>query len=129
MNELMTPKEISLELAKRIKTIRLQLNMSQIEIAKKCGIDVKTYQSFEYEGKGSFINFIKIVQKLGKVLELDALLKDEPILPKNKILNKIKPIRKRASNRSTSKKKLSSDSSQVSNLNNYLLTLKGKNEK
>lgn len=70
-----TPKECIVEIARRIRDLRLGKNYSQEELALKAGIKPATYIYFERTGKISFERLVKILMALGRVDDLDRLVK------------------------------------------------------
>jgi len=104
MYELLTSKEIQTSISTKIKSIRLGLNRTQTDLAKSIGIPKATYVRFENAGEGSFENFIRIMQGLGRVSELESLLRTSDFSPLEAIKNtKKNPPRQRASTRADSK--------------------------
>ena len=98
MYELITSKEIQRDISSKIKSLRLKLNRTQEDFAKSIGISKATYMRFENSGKGSFENFIRIMQGVGRISELENLLKVENYSPLEAFKNvKKNPPRQRAS--------------------------------
>lgn len=56
------------KLAKRIRELRLQLDLTQEQAAKQCQIDYKTYQA--YEGKAPPDLRLSTLEKLAKGLRV-----------------------------------------------------------
>ena len=98
MYELLTSKQIQTDISSKIKSLRLQLNRTQESFAKSIGISKSTYMRFENDGEGSFENFVRIMQGIGRISELERLLKVENFSPMEAFKNaKKNPPRKRAS--------------------------------
>lgn len=57
---LQTPKEIALELAQRVKALRLDREWTQEELAGRAGIALATYQRFERTGRISLERLLKL---------------------------------------------------------------------
>ena len=70
-----TIKECILEIASRIRDLRLGKNYSQTELALRAGIKPATYIYFERTGKISFERLVKILMALNRVNDLDRFLK------------------------------------------------------
>lgn len=77
----MTDREILNELGSRIQRARLNLSVSQIELAKRAGIGRTVIQSLEKGNGCTLENFIKIVRSLEKLDNLDSFLPDPGISP------------------------------------------------
>ena len=74
----LTDEEISLVLAYRAKTLRIQNNLKQSQFSKSANLSSPTtYSNFEQTGKASLINFIKIIRNFGRMKELESLLKND----------------------------------------------------
>jgi DNA-binding XRE family transcriptional regulator len=98
MYELLTSKEIQIDISSKIKLLRLKLNRTQDSFAKSIGISKTTYMRFENTGEGSFESFIRIMQGIGRISELENLVKVENFSPLEAMKNtKKKPPRQRAS--------------------------------
>jgi len=116
MYELWTSKEIQVTISTKIKSLRLGLNRTQADFAQSIGMSKPTYIRFENTGEGSFENFIRIMQGMGRVSELENILKTADFSPIEAIKNaKKNPPRQRATpivdntkNTKTSTKKPSS---------------------
>ena len=69
-----TPFEISKELAKRHRTIRKQLKISQENMAEHSGVSLGSLKRFENTGKISLESFLKLMHLLGRLKEFDKIL-------------------------------------------------------
>ncbi|MBQ2593048.1 MAG: helix-turn-helix transcriptional regulator [Candidatus Riflebacteria bacterium] len=78
---LRTPKDIILETAKRIKSLRLEQNITQDELASRIGVSTGTIKRFEKTGEIQFHALAKIALVLGRLDDFDELFKisDTPI--------------------------------------------------
>jgi len=104
MYELLTSKEIQVDISNKIKLLRLKLNITQDSFAQSIGISKPTYMRFENGGEGSFENFIRIMQGTGRIFELENILKMENYSPIEAFETaKKKPLRQRASTEDTAK--------------------------
>ncbi len=87
MFELLTTREIQKEISNKAKEIRISLNRTQESLARSIGISKSTYMRFEKDGSCSFENFILIMQGLGRIGELNSILKKETYSPIQSIKN------------------------------------------
>jgi transcriptional regulator with XRE-family HTH domain len=69
-----TPFEVSKELAKRLRTIRKQLKISQEEMAERSGVSFGSLKRFENTGKISLESLLKLMHLLGRLNEFDQIL-------------------------------------------------------
>jgi len=92
---LKTKQEISSEIAQRCRTLRLEQNLSQEELANRAGIATRTYRRFEQEGSISLDRFVAIVHSLNRISELENVLKPSPVEDLDEI-EKPKPARQRS---------------------------------
>lgn len=82
-------------LGARVKKARLEMNLTQKEVASRCGLSVLTVANLE-AGRGSTLaTFVKVLKVLGLDGNLELLLPDAPISPIQ--LKQRKSERKRAS--------------------------------
>lgn len=77
---LMTDKEILSLLSAKAKSLRLQKNLRQSDLAKKSGLSLPTISTFEKTGLISFANLIKITRALGAIETLSALFPALPVM-------------------------------------------------
>ncbi len=81
MFELLTTQQIQKEISSKVKDIRISLDKTQSSLAKNIGISKSTYIRFEQDGNCSFENFILIMQGIGRIGELNSILKKETYSP------------------------------------------------
>ncbi|MBQ2743740.1 MAG: helix-turn-helix transcriptional regulator [Oscillospiraceae bacterium] len=62
------------ELGARIKQYRISLNITQSELAHKCGISASTVARIENGDDSIFSNYIKILNGLGLTQNMDILI-------------------------------------------------------
>lgn len=73
---LLSEDEIALVLAHRAKRLRLKQNIKQKELGAKANLSsATTYSNFEQTGKISLINFLKVIRALGRITEMENILK------------------------------------------------------
>ena len=70
LENLKPPKEIRLELAERMKKVRLAQNMTQKELAEKSGIPLPTLRRFEATGEVSLKALVNFALALRKAEDL-----------------------------------------------------------
>ena len=89
-----TEKNILAELGQRIKQNRISLNITQVELAEKCGISPSTETRIENGEDSKMSNYIKILSGLNLLSNLDNLIPE--VQPDFKALYEKKASRKRA---------------------------------
>lgn len=80
----MTDEGVSILLAKRIRQVRLNANISQKEMASEAGISLATYNHFE-NGKNTSIRLksvIAILRKLDLLDNIDLLVPEPEVSPR-----------------------------------------------
>ena len=75
-----TPVEVSKILAKKIKDLRLTKKWKRSTLANRSGVTESSLRRFEETGKVSMENFLKLMCALGRLDEMDALLKPQKAL-------------------------------------------------
>ena len=87
-------KIILAELGQRIKQNRILLNITQVELAEKCGISPSTETRIENGEDSKMSNYIKILSGLNMLSNLDILIPEVQL--DYKALYEQKTARKRA---------------------------------
>ena len=82
------------ELGNRIKQLRIARNITQAELAKKCGISSSTEVRIENGEDSKISNYIKILTALGLAENFDLLIPEPQ--PDFKAIYEQRPSRKRA---------------------------------
>ena len=90
------------ELGARIKQYRISLNITQAELADKCGISSSTEVRIENGVDSKISNYIKILNALGLMQNLDILIPE--IQPDFKALFEQKPARQRVKSNNNKRK-------------------------
>ncbi|MCD8048778.1 MAG: helix-turn-helix domain-containing protein [Clostridia bacterium] len=90
------------EIGARIKQHRIALNITQAELAEKCGLSSSTVVRIESGVDAKFSNYIKILRNLGLAQNMDMLIPEKK--PSFKELYEQKPQRQRVSAKSADKK-------------------------
>lgn len=73
---LKTPQEILRQVAERMKTKRLQMNLTQQGLALRANVSLGTLKHFEKTGKVSFETLLAVAMALGCLEDFDDLLKN-----------------------------------------------------
>lgn len=77
MNLLQNPKEAAVDIARRAKQRRLQMNISQEELAKRSGVSFGSVKRFEQQAEISLKNLLHIAVVLRSLDEFGQLFKSE----------------------------------------------------
>ena len=72
------PTEIARSLGVRVRTLRLQRNVTQSQLARDAGISRPTLGALETRGRASLETLARVMYALGRETELDALLAPDP---------------------------------------------------
>lgn len=78
LENLKPPKEIRLELAERMKKVRLAQNMTQKELAEKSGIPLPTLRRFEATGEVALKALVNFALALRKAEDLAQVFYEPP---------------------------------------------------
>jgi transcriptional regulator with XRE-family HTH domain len=71
--QFLTPEELAMELGSRIRRLRIQRNLEQVELAARAGVSVRTLRSLE-TGKGSTVEtLLRVLKALDALDSLEAL--------------------------------------------------------
>ena len=71
--DLITPADVMLQTAQHAKTLRLEQNITQQELADKAGIAVGTVKRFEKTGEVQFNHLLRIALVLGRLDDFKTL--------------------------------------------------------
>lgn len=71
--------EVGLELGSRLRAQRMQLDISQSDLAQRAGLAAATVCRLEREGKGTLETFLRVAQALGLIQEFESLFSGKPI--------------------------------------------------
>ncbi len=71
---LFTPQEIARSLADRYKKLRLSRKWKRTTLAQRSGVSVASLVRFEQKGKVSLESFLKLLNALGRLDEVEKLL-------------------------------------------------------
>lgn len=82
-----SPREVLLSVAGRVKARRLELNLTQAELAKKSGLPLATYRKFEQNGIIAFAKLLQVAFALDTLDDFDALFSQRRYLSTEDVLN------------------------------------------
>lgn len=99
-----TPHALASELGQRLQRARLNLNLTQLEVAQHAGVSRKIVMNAE-AGKATLENLIAILMTLDLVDHLDIFLPEQPFSP-IQLLKLRGKIRQRASRKSDEKSEI-----------------------
>ena len=68
-------------IGKKLKEWRLEMNLSQTDMAEKTGISLTTYLNVEHGKGGSMSNFLRILRILNRLDSLDVFFQERPMSP------------------------------------------------
>ena len=74
---LLTPDEVCSELGSRARARRLSLNIALEELAARIGVSDRTLRSFEKTGRCNLSTFVRVVEALGALSDLQPVLAAE----------------------------------------------------
>jgi len=86
-----TDSEILLEIGTRLRAYRLQLNLSQAELASLAGMNRTTLRYIETGKDWQFSTFVKLLRALGRLENLNVLLPAPPVSPIQLLKHQGKP--------------------------------------
>lgn len=72
---LLAAPEVARDLAKRLKSRRLERNLTQAGLAARSGVPLGTLKKFERTGAISLVSFVRLVVALGEQAGLERLMK------------------------------------------------------
>ena len=75
--ELLSSREVALQLAKRLRQLRLERNWKQETLAERSGVSLGSLRRFEYSGEISLKNLLNLCVVLGRLDEFTHLLEAE----------------------------------------------------
>lgn len=82
-----SPREVLLSVAGRVKARRLELNLTQAELAKKSGLALATYRKFEQSGIIAFAKLLQVAFALDALDDFDTLFSQRRYLSTEDVLN------------------------------------------
>lgn len=90
-----SPPELASSLGERLRTLRLQRNITQAQLAADAGVARPTLSRFERTGVGSVDTLVRVLFALGRESELKELLQKDPPSTLDEVV--MPPQRQRAS--------------------------------
>lgn len=90
-----SPTEVSLQIAERVKTRRLELNLTQEGLATKAGLKFATYRRFEQTGEISLKGLLNIGFALDALSDFNVLFAQKRYETLEDVLKEKNLIRKR----------------------------------
>ena len=89
------PADVAMQIAARVKTRRLELNLTQEGLATRAGVKFATYRRFEQTGEISLKGLLQIGFALNTLSEFDALFAQKQYQTLDDVLNEKRVTRKR----------------------------------
>ena len=86
-----TDDEILRELGSRLRTFRLQMNLTQAELATRAGVSRTTVRDAELGKDSQLSTLVKLLRALGRLGDLDALLPAPSVSPIQLVKRQRKP--------------------------------------
>lgn len=71
---ILSPQEVAVDLAKRVRQRRLGRNLTQAGLAARSGVSFGTLKKFELSGSISLVSFIRLLVALDEEAGLERLL-------------------------------------------------------
>lgn len=96
---LVTPEDVAVQIAVRVKARRLEMNLTQQGLAERAGIKFGTYRKFEQTGEISLSGLLQIGLALDALSDFDALFNQMQYQSLEEVLKEQNVIRKRGKNR------------------------------
>ena len=93
--DVLSPSEVALQIAARVKTRRLELNLTQEGMAARAGLKFATYRRFEQTGEISLKGLLQSGFALNVFYEFDVLFAQKQYQSLDDVLNEQSVTRKR----------------------------------
>lgn len=90
-----SPNDVAKQIAARVKTRRLELNLTQEGLAARSGMKFATYRRFEQTGEISLRGLLQIGFALNALSDFDALFAHKQYQSLDDVLNEQDLVRKR----------------------------------
>lgn len=91
----LSPSETALQIAARVKTRRLELNLTQEGLATRAGMKFATYRRFEQTGEISLRGLLQVGFALNAMSDFNVLFAQKKYQSLDDVLNEQQVIRKR----------------------------------
>lgn len=82
-----SPGEVLLSVCSRVRERRLELNLTQAELAQKAGMPLPTYRKFERKGVVTFSKLLQVALALDALDDFDVLSSQRRYLSTDDVLN------------------------------------------
>jgi len=92
---IVSPSEVALQIASRVKARRLELDLTQEGLAIRAGVKFATYRRFEQTGEISLRGLLQIGFALNALSEFDVLFAQKQYQSLDDVLKEQSVIRKR----------------------------------
>ena len=89
------PNEVAIQIAGRVKTRRLELNLTQEGLASRAGVKFATYRRFEQTGEISLRGLLQIGFALNSLAVFDSLFAQKQYQSLDDVMNESNTNRKR----------------------------------
>ena len=73
INNLLSPQQIRESIAERFQRVRLNQNMTQVQLAERSGVSLGSLRRFESEGEISLKNLVRLAIALNRAQDFDEL--------------------------------------------------------
>ncbi len=70
--------DLTLGVGEKLRSLRLQRNITQQELARRAGVSRPTLGALELRGRGTISTLVRVMYALGRERELEALLAPDP---------------------------------------------------
>jgi transcriptional regulator with XRE-family HTH domain len=70
--------EVCKELGNRLRMRRMELNLTQTEVAARAGVSKGTVSNIEKHGQGTLESLVRVLQAMGMLKELQPLFQAKP---------------------------------------------------
>jgi transcriptional regulator with XRE-family HTH domain len=95
--------EIAETLGQRLRALRLQRALSQLELAGRAGISERALRNLETSGQATLETFLRVTQALGRTVDLEPIL--EVKIHSIRAMEEASRVRQRAPRRASRKLK------------------------
>lgn len=92
---ILTPNDVALQIASKVKTRRLELDLTQEGLAARAGLKFATYRRFEQTGEISLKGLLQVGFALNTLADFDALFAQKQYQTLDDVLNEQNVTRKR----------------------------------
>lgn len=92
---ILTPKDVALQMAARVKARRLELDLTQEGLAARAGVKFATYRRFEQTGEISLKGLLQVGFALNALADFDALFAQKQYQTLDDVLNEQSVTRRR----------------------------------